>query len=154
MDKLSEPMKQIIRNYSTGSVATVNADGGPAVSPKATFVVVDDCCIAYGNIRSPETSSNLRERPRIEVCFVDVLARLAVRVSGTAQSVARDSEQGRLIEPAFEESWAPYLGAMSEFVSISIVNAELIVSPAYDVGLSREELVEINLQKLENIASG
>jgi hypothetical protein len=39
-------MQQIIRQYSAGSVATVNADGTPAVSPKATFVVVDSRCIA------------------------------------------------------------------------------------------------------------
>ena len=58
MKRLSEPMKQIIRNYSAGAVATVNADGSPSVSPKATFVIVDDHCIAYGNIRSPGTSPN------------------------------------------------------------------------------------------------
>ena len=51
-------MKQIIRHYSAGAVATVNADGSPSVSPKATFVIVDDHCIAYGNIRSPGTSPN------------------------------------------------------------------------------------------------
>ena len=40
---------------SAGAVATVNADGTPAVSPKATFVVVDDQRVAFGNIRSPAT---------------------------------------------------------------------------------------------------
>ena len=58
MDRLSEPMQKIIRQHSAGSVATVNADGTPAVSPKATFVVVDSRCIAYGNIRSPGSSPN------------------------------------------------------------------------------------------------
>jgi hypothetical protein len=35
-----------------GFVATIAADGTPCVSPKATFFVVDDCTIAYGDIRS------------------------------------------------------------------------------------------------------
>ena len=84
-------MKQIIRNYNAGSVATVNDDGSPAVSPKATFVIVDDSCIAYGNIRSPGTSHNLIKRSAVEVNFIDILARLAVRVKGSAEVVAKVS---------------------------------------------------------------
>ena len=55
MSNLTEPMKRLIRNFSVGAVATINEDGTPAVSPKATFVVVDDECIAFGNIRIPRS---------------------------------------------------------------------------------------------------
>jgi hypothetical protein len=151
MDRLTEPMKQIIRNYSAGAVATVNDDGSPAVSPKATFVIVDDRCIAYGNIRSPGTSANLRQRPAVEVSFVDVLARRAVRVKGSGQVVARDSAAARQLLPHFEELWAPYLENMQEFVSIDIESCEMITSPAYDVGLGREELVKLNFEKLSKL---
>ncbi len=148
MDRLSEPMQQIIRQYSAGSVATVNADGTPAVSPKATFVVVDSRCIAYGNIRSPGTSANLRERPTVEVNFIDVLARLAVRVRGKARLLVRDSVEAQALLPYFEASWALYLDSMSEFVCIDVEQAQLITSPAYDVGLRRRELMQTNLAKL------
>ncbi len=151
MNRLNEPMKQIIRHYSAGAVATVNADGSPSVSPKATFVIVDDHCIAYGNIRSPGTSRNLRERPAVEVSFVDVLARLAVRVSGSAEVVAKDSETGRKLIPYFEAAWSDYLDLMQEFVCINISSAELITSPAYDVGLQRDELVKTNFEKLSKL---
>ena len=60
MTKLTAPMKRLIANYNAGSVATTNEDGTPAVSPKATFVVIDDGCIAFGNIRSPDTVANIR----------------------------------------------------------------------------------------------
>src|SRR4029077_18639306 len=50
---LTEDMKRIIREQPLGYVATIGADGAPRVSPKATFVVVDDSTIAYGDIRSP-----------------------------------------------------------------------------------------------------
>ena len=145
-------MKQIIRHYSAGAVATVNADGSPSVSPKATFVIVDDHCIAYGDIRSPGTRANLLERPAVEVNFIDVLARLAVRVSGSAEVVMRDSETGRKLMPHFEATWSAYLDLMQEFVCITISSAELITSPAYDVGLTRAELVSTNLEKLTKLA--
>ena len=151
MDALNEPMQQIIRNYNAGSVATVNADGSPAVSPKATFVVIDERRIAYGNIRSPGSSENLLRRPAVEVVFIDVLARLAVRIKGTAEVVAKDSATGRELMPYFEAGWSAYLDAMQEFVCISIERAELITSPAYDLGLKREELVKANFEKLSKL---
>ena len=140
MNSLTKPMQQLIRNYNAGAVATVNDDGSPAVSPKATFVVVDKTCIAYGNIRSPATSANLQQKPAVEVTFIDILQRLAVRVKGQAEVVAKDSERGRQLMPHFEEYWAPYLSIMQNFVCIDIENAELITSPGYDVGLTRDEM--------------
>ena len=149
MDSLTNPMQQLIRNYNAGAVATVNDDGSPAVSPKATFVVIDETCIAYGNIRSPATSANLQKRPAVEVTFIDVLQRLAVRIKGQAEVVAKDSERGQQLMPHFEEHWAPYLCVMQDFVCIDIENAELITSPGYDVGLTRDEMVKANFDKLK-----
>jgi hypothetical protein len=55
--------------------------------------------------------------------------------------------------PLFEQSWAPYLDAMQAFVSISITRAELILSPAYDVGHDKAELIRVNLEKLNQLAN-
>ncbi len=153
MNKLTESMQHIIRNFSVGAVATVNDDGSPAVSPKATFVVVNDRCIVFGNVRSPATCANLRKRPGLEVNFTDVLARVALRVRGTARLVAKDSEQGQKLILAFEPDWGDYLFLVQEFVCIEIDRVELIMSPAYDVGLTRDELVLANLEKLQKIAN-
>ncbi|MEM7564470.1 MAG: pyridoxamine 5'-phosphate oxidase family protein [Pseudomonadota bacterium] len=152
MNKLSKPMQQLIRNYNAGAVATVNDDGSPAVSPKATFVIVNDQCIAYGNIRSPGTHANLASRPAVEITFIDVLQRLAVRVKGQAEIAAKDSETGQKLMPFFEESWAAYLDVMEDFVCIHIERAELITSPGYDVGLSRDEMVAANFDKISQLA--
>ena len=149
MKALTKPMQQLIRNYNAGAVATVNADGSPAVSPKATFVVVDKTCIAYGNIRSPATSANLLKRPAIEVTFIDILQRLAVRIKGQAEVVSKDSDRGQQLMPHFEEYWAAYLSVMHDFVCIDIQDAELITSPGYDVGITRDEMVKANFDKLE-----
>ena len=151
MNQLTESMKQIIRHYNAGSVASINEDGSPSVSPKATFVIVDDTSIAYGDIRSPGTSANLIVRPAVEVNFIDVLARLAVRVKGSAQVITKDSKLGQRILPQFEELWSAYLKMMSGFVFISIHSAELITSPAYDIGIKREELIKTNFEKLSKL---
>ncbi len=141
-------MKRLIENFSAGAVATVNEDGTPAVSPKATFVVVDDTCLAFGNIRSPGTVANTRARREVEVNFIDVLTRRAVRVRGRAEVVEKASEAGARLIPAFEEKWAPYLSVMENFVSISVTHAELVLSPAYDLGHTAEELERTNREKL------
>ncbi len=144
---LTSEMKRLINDYSAGMVATTNDDGTPAVSPKATFVVIDDGSIAFGNIRSPGTLANLRKRSAVEVCFIDVLARKAVRVAGKAAIVPKVKAEANLLA-AFEASWADYVPQMSAFVTIDIEAAELILSPAYDVGHTEEELRLANLAKL------
>lgn len=144
---LNADMKQLINNHTAGMVATVNEDGSPSVSPKATFVVLDDSTLAFGNIRSPGTLANLRRHPAVEVCFIDVLTRKAVRATGQAAIISRsDADPGLLT--AFTEVWGDYLGMMSAFVRIDLTAAEMILSPAYDVGHSEEELRRSNLEKL------
>ena len=151
MKKLTKPMRRLILDYSAGAVATVNEDGTPAVSPKATFVVVDEERIAFGDIRSPGTVANLRSRPAVEVNFVDVLTRRAVRVRGVAEIVEKDSPAAQPLQPVFEASWAPYLDLMANYVLITISHAELILSPAYDVGHTAAELGKVNLDKLSKL---
>ena len=83
---LTPDMKRVIEEQRLGFVATAAPDGTPNVSPKGTFVVLDDRTIAFGEIRSPGTIRNLRANPRIEVNFVDVFVRKGYRFAGTAIS--------------------------------------------------------------------
>ena len=64
---LTPDMKRIIEEQRLGFVTTAAADGTPNVSPKGTFVVLEDRTIAFGEMRSPGTIRNLRANPRIEV---------------------------------------------------------------------------------------
>lgn len=145
---LSEEMKTLIRAFSAGSVATVNASGTPSVSPKATFVIVDDETLAFGNLRSPGTLANLRANPSVEICFTDVLSRKAVRVTGTASIVGKAEASPRLRD-AFNEAWGDYVPRMSAFVVIQVSAAEFILSPAYDFGHTETELRAANLERLK-----
>ena len=77
-------VKTLIGNFPLGFVATVTAGGRPAVSPKGTFLVLDDTTIAFGEIRSPGTITNLGHQPELEVNFVDVFTRKGARIRGQA----------------------------------------------------------------------
>ena len=145
---LTDDMKTLIRAFSAGSVATVNADGTPSVSPKATFVILDDETLAFGNLRSPGTLANLRANPAVEVCFTDVLARKAVRVTGTA-SIVDKSEAPQHLWDAFNDAWGDYAPRMSAFVVVKVSAAERILSPAYDFGFTEAELRAANLEHLK-----
>ena len=147
---LTTEMKQLISDHRAGMVATINDNGTPSVSPKATFVIIDDRTIAFGNIRSPNTLANLRKRPSVEVCFIDVLTRKAVRVTGTASVIGKEAAESDLIS-AFGPDWQQYVARMSAFVVIAVSAAELILSPAYDLGFTEDELRETNLSKLNSL---
>lgn len=144
---LSDEMKTLISNHRAGMVATVNDQGAPMVSPKATFVIIDETTLAFGNIRSPNTLANLKKKPAVEVCFIDVITRKAVRVTGNA-SIIRKADADADLKAAFEKDWSDYLAYMSAFVKIDVQTAQLIKSPAYDLGITEEELRRTNLEKL------
>lgn len=136
---LTADMKRVVREQRLGFVATVNADGTPNVSPKATFVVVDDTTIAFGEIRSPGTLRNLKSNPAVEVNFVDPFIRKSYRFAGTATVVERGA-------PGFDDllcgcgDYGDLVSRMRAIVKIAISKALPITSPAYDRGKTEPEL--------------
>ena len=140
MKKLNTALKSIVTDFSAGAVATINEDGTPAVSPKATFVIVDDQTIAFGDIRSPGTVENLRRQSAVEVVFTDILNRKAARIRGQGTVLDRESERWSEVAPLFEKQWSPYFPHMKHLVVIDIEEAKLAVSPAYDLGFSADQL--------------
>ncbi len=144
---LTEEMQTLIRNFSAGSVATVNSDGTPSVSPKATFVIIDTRRLAFGNVRSPGTLANLRANPAIEICFTDVLSRKAVRVTGTATTIIK-GDAAPDMRTRFDADFAETAPYMSAYVVTDVSAAELILSPGYDRGRTEDELKATFLKRL------
>jgi hypothetical protein len=147
---LSNEIRTLIENHSAGMVATVNTDGTPSVSPKATFLILANDQLAFSNIRSPHTVQNIKNRPNVEVCFIDMVLRKSVRVTGTAKYIEKSEADPELIEK-FKSAYGDYLDAMSGFILIKANKATLILSPAYDLGLTENELRETHMSKLNNI---
>ena len=147
---LTDDMKTLIRNHSAGMVATVNTDGTPAVSPKATFLILSDTQLVFSNIRSPNTVQNIKNRPNVEVCFIDLVLRISARIKGRAKYIEKSEAEPELLGK-FEQAYGDYLDAMSGFVIIDVMESELIFSPAYDLGITEDELRESNMNKLNSI---
>ena len=134
---LTPDMKRIVEEQRLGFVATAAPDGTPNVSPKGTFVVLDDETLAFGEIRSPGTIRNLRANPRVEVNFVDPFVRKGYRFAGTAAVVERGNSAFDTLLGRFRSALAPRMRAI---VTITVTKALPLTSPAYDDGNTEPEL--------------
>ena len=113
-------------------------DGTPNLSPKGTTAVWDDDHLVFANIRSPGTMANLRENPGVEVNVVDPFLRKGYRFKGVATLL----ESGALYDKAiaFYESRGSRVSMFREIVLVRIQSAQPIDSPAYDLGLTEDEV--------------
>jgi len=134
---LTPDMQRIIEEQRLGFVATATTDGMPNVSPKGTFVVLDDRTIAFGEIRSPGTLRNLKANPRIEVNFVDPFVRKGYRFAGLAIVVERGEPGFDALLPRLRSSLADRIRAI---VTIAVSRALPLTSPAYDDGTTEPQL--------------
>ena len=134
---LTPDMKRIIEEQRLGFVATAAADGTPNVSPKGTFVVLDDETIGFGEIRSPGTVRNLRANPRVEVNFVDPFVRKGYRFAGTAMVAERGDDAFDALLGHFSGALAPRIRAI---VTITVTKALPLTSPVYDDGKTEPEV--------------
>jgi uncharacterized protein len=126
---LTADMQRIVDEQRLGYVATVAPDGTPNVSPKGTFMVVDDVTIAFAEIRSPATLRNLRANPHVEVNFVDPFVRKGYRFAGTALVLERGSAGYAALFSRLRSALASRVRAI---VTIRVTKAQALTSPAYD----------------------
>ena len=134
---LTQDMKRIIEEQLLGFVATTAPDGTPNVSPKATFFVVDDQTIAFGEIRSPGTIRNLRANARIEINFVDPFVRKGYRFAGTAVVVERGTGAFDALLGRYRGTLGPRIRAI---VAITVTRALPLTSPVYDDGAAESDV--------------
>lgn len=149
--KLPASAKLVIENFPLGFVATVSADGSPCVSPKGTFVVLDDETIAFGDIRSPQTILNLTNCPELEVNFVDPFSRKGARIRGNATLVHRGTDEFFTLLPKWEAIWDDLAKRVNTLVKVSVDRVKPLASPPYDDGLSEAEMIARMKQKFAKI---
>jgi predicted pyridoxine 5'-phosphate oxidase superfamily flavin-nucleotide-binding protein len=150
MPILNDDMKRVVREQSLGFVATVSHDGTPNLSPKGTTSVWDDDHLVFADLFSPGTMANLRANPAVEVNVVDHITRTGYRFKGRGEV--------HLDGPVFDEVVAFYQRerhlASNRIRGVAMIEVQWaapLVSPAYDAGLSRDEVVDRSLRRLERI---
>jgi uncharacterized protein len=137
MGILTADMQRVVREQRLGFVATVCPDGTPNLSPKGTTTVWDDDHLVFANIRSPGTLANLRVNPAVEVNVVDPILRKGYRFKGVATIVSDG--------PVLERGLALFrsrsvTNPIADIVLIKVERAVPVDSPAYDQGLSEDDV--------------
>ncbi len=150
MPILTDDMKRVVREQSLGFAATVCPDGTPNLSPKGTTSVLDDDRLVFADLFSPGTISNLRTNPSIEVNVIDPITRLGYRFKGRGE-VHADGPVFEEVMAFFDRERQLARGRVRHVVVITVEFAAPLVSPAYDVGLTGEEVADRSWRRLEQI---
>ena len=139
MVEFDDEIKQFVNFQKLGYVATVSSDGTPNLSPKGTIAILDDSRLVFANIRSPQTITNLRNNPSIEINVIDPFSRMGYRFQGTAKIISNGDDFQKILK-FFEEK-----KIKSKILDIVIVNVESfseVTSPSYDLGQKKDDLVK------------
>jgi predicted pyridoxine 5'-phosphate oxidase superfamily flavin-nucleotide-binding protein len=140
---LTEDMKRVVSEQRLGFVATVCPDGTPNLSPKGTTAVWDDDHIVFADIRSPATVSNLRRNPSTEINVVDPMVRKGYRFKGVASVVTEGALFERILDfYRSERNLDEGRTRIRSFVLVKINEARPLISPAYDQGLTEDQVRE------------
>lgn len=140
---LNEAAQKLIADFPLGFVATVAADGAPAVSPKGTFLALDESRIAFGDIRSPSTIANLSRDNRVEVNFIDPFRRKGVRVAGRATIHENRTETFEALHPQWVATWGALAARIRAIVVIDVSRALPLTTPPYDDGVTEEDMIAL-----------
>jgi len=138
MGILTEQIREFVNKQKLGFIATVCPDGTPNLSPKGTTIVWDDEHIVFADIHSPGTVNNLLSNPSIEINVVDIFTRKGYRFKGIATVFSKGQFFDEVI--AFYRGVAGSKHTIKHIVSVNVHRVLEITSPAYDTGLSEEEV--------------
>jgi uncharacterized protein len=139
MGILTTEIKEFVKQQKLGFYATVCPDGTPNLSPKGTTIVWDDDHLAFADIHSPGTVNNLLANPSIEINMVDIFIRKGYRFKGIGQVLSGGTLFHEIIV-SYGEAGAKY--NIKHIVLIRIQHIAMLVSPAYDTGVTEEEVTK------------
>jgi uncharacterized protein len=147
MPILTTDMRDVIQRAILSFVATVNEDGTPNLSPKASLTARGDA-LFFADIASPRTIENLRRNPAISINVVDIFARRGYRFNGTARLLpAADPDRKEVAEWIWRTNGPDY--PVDHVVRIEVREALPLLSPAYRFGegASEDALRQVYLAK-------
>ncbi|MBB5509325.1 pyridoxamine 5'-phosphate oxidase family protein, partial [Paraburkholderia atlantica] len=96
MIEINADMEAIIKQAILSFVATVNEDGTPNLSPKASLTVRNGA-LYFADIASPTTIRNLRRNPAVEINVIDIFQRRGYRFKGYASILPPGDDEYSMI---------------------------------------------------------
>lgn len=138
MTDITPDMRGVIRRAMLSYVATINEDGSPNLSPKATVMPYDDEHLVFMDQASPGTMANLRRDPRVEINSIDVFRRRGYRFKGKARIIPPGDPVYEWLKQKVIEMVGPGYPA-NEAVLMDIEGIRAVDSPAYQFGDAAEQ---------------
>ena len=137
MSFITSEIKIFLDSQKLGYVATVSSDGKPNISSKGTIISWTSELLVFANIRSPDTMSNLRNNPSVEINVIDPLSRKGYLFIGTGK-IIKDT-------PLFDEIVDYYRNngiqsPINSIVIVDVASVSTVTSPLYDLGKTEEEI--------------
>lgn len=148
MVEITADMEAIIKQTILSFVATVNEDGTPSLSPKASLTVRAGR-LYFADIASPRTIRNLKRYPAVEINVVDVFQRRGYRFTGRAEILPPGDDEYTMIA-----DWVRVTNGqeypVDHVVRIEPAAISPLLSPAHvfaDPPRSQDEIRNTYLQK-------
>ena len=129
MIEVTADMAAIIKRAILSFVATVNEDGTPNLSPKASLTVRNGV-LYFADIASPRTILNLRRNPAIEINVVDIFQRRGYRFKGDALILPTSSDEYSMIANWVWATNGPEY-PLSHIIKIEPTSITPLLSPAH-----------------------
>ncbi|MEQ8472445.1 MAG: pyridoxamine 5'-phosphate oxidase family protein [Marinoscillum sp.] len=131
-------LEDFIKKTKLCFVATVNSDGSPNLSPKASLEVWDQNHVVFAHIDSFKTIENLASRPKTVLNIVDFLKRKGIRLDGEATTCYPGSpEYDFIAQPIWQNHGRQY--PVHCAVKIKVHSMSPLLSPAYRYGADTTE---------------
>jgi predicted pyridoxine 5'-phosphate oxidase superfamily flavin-nucleotide-binding protein len=146
--EINADVEAIIKRAILSFVATVNEDGTPNLSPKASLTVRSGV-LYFADIASPATVRNLKRNPAVEINVVDIFERRGYRFKGQASILPpRDEEYSMIADWVRATNGLEY--PVDHVVRIETISITPLLSPAHvfaEPARSQDEIRKTYYQK-------
>ncbi|MCV0391848.1 MAG: pyridoxamine 5'-phosphate oxidase family protein [Nitrosopumilus sp.] len=134
---ISEEIKEFLSQQRLGYVATVTPNGKPNLSPKGTIIGWNNTSLAFADIRSPDTITNLKNNSNVEINVIDPLLRKGYLFKGEARIITDSNLYADIL--AYYRSIG-VKSPINSIVMVSVSHVSEVTSPLYDLGISEQEI--------------
>jgi predicted pyridoxine 5'-phosphate oxidase superfamily flavin-nucleotide-binding protein len=127
--EINADAEAIIKRAILSFVATVNDDGTPNLSPKASLTVRNGV-LYFADIASPATIRNLKRNPAVEINVIDIFERRGYRFKGHASILPPDDDEYSMIADWVRATNGPEY-PVDHVVRIETLSISPLLSPAH-----------------------
>jgi len=127
--EINADAEAIIKRAILSFVATVNDDGTPNLSPKASLTVRNGV-LYFADIASPATIRNLKRKPAVEINVIDIFERRGYRFKGHASILPPGDDEYSMIADWVRATNGPEY-PVDHVVRIETLSISPLLSPAH-----------------------